>query len=204
MLLAPSDDEIAALGGGGFLMRDGLLGEADALAVAAEASALPGFRPAGVARAATRDRAVRGDELVWVDAEHAPPALARLDATFGAAARELDAAAYLGLGRHELQVARYPGDGARYQRHRDAFVGPESRLLTLIYYANPGWERAHGGELRLHLGDGPVDVEPVLDRLVVFLAAKVWHEVLPARAPRLAVTAWFYGRHPLPTLMHQP
>jgi SM-20-related protein len=39
-----------------------------------------------------------------------------------------------------------------------------------------------------------VDVEPSLDRLVVFLSERIDHEVLPAFAPRLALTAWYYGR----------
>jgi len=198
MLLAPTDAEVAALGGGGFIMRDGLLGPQAAHAVAREAAALSGFRPAGISRAARLDSALRGDELVWVDPPTAPPALASLCDILGAAGRELDAAAYLGLGRVDVQVARYPGGGARYDRHRDAFVGPRSRLLTLIYYANPGWRPENGGELRLHLDGGPVDVEPRLDRLVAFLATHLEHEVLPAHAPRLAVTAWFYSGNPLP------
>jgi len=37
-------------------------------------------------------------------------------------------------------------------------------------------------------------VEPTLDRLVVFLSERIEHEVLPSQAPRLALTAWFYGR----------
>ncbi len=197
MAVEPTDADITALGAGGFLMRDGFLGEGRALAAAEAAAALPGFRPAGVSRAGTRDSTVRSDELVWLDVTAAPPALAELVAALEAAGRELDAAAYLGLGRFDVQVARYAA-GAAYQRHRDAFAGPASRVLTLIYYANPGWRREDGGLLRLHLGDGPVEVEPRLDRLVAFLATRVEHEVLPAHAPRLAVTAWFYGRHPLP------
>ncbi|HET9450694.1 MAG TPA: 2OG-Fe(II) oxygenase, partial [Aggregicoccus sp.] len=64
-----------------------------------------------------------------------------------------------------------------------------------IWYANPDWAPAHGGVLRLYPeGEAPVDVEPVLDRLVVFLSERVEHEVLPVSAPRLALTAWFYGR----------
>jgi SM-20-related protein len=43
----------------------------------------------------------------------------------------------------------------------------------------------------------PVDVEPILDRLLVFLSERVEHEVLPTRVPRRAVTAWFRPRDPL-------
>jgi SM-20-related protein len=40
--------------------------------------------------------------------------------------------------------------------------------------------------------------------LIAFLATRVEHEVLPAHAPRLAVTAWFYGRNPLPFPARSP
>jgi SM-20-related protein len=73
--------------------------------------------------------------------------------------------------------------------------------VTAIYYANPGWRAEDGGALRLYVdgADGaaastdvaPVDVAPLLDRLLVFLSERVEHEVLPTRAPRWAVTAWF-------------
>jgi SM-20-related protein len=232
------DAEVQALGAGGFIMRDGLLGEEAALAVAAEAADLPGFRPAGMARSARRDRAIRGDELVWLDPSRAPPALAHLCRALGDIGAAIDAAAYLGLGRFDVQVARYPASGARYQRHRDAFTGGESRRLTLIYYANPGWRTEHGGVLRVYPGDGDgngnrhrngnghtdtatdtdtasatatasasasappppppaIDIEPCLDRLIAFLSHRLEHEVLPVHSPRLAITAWFYGRHPL-------
>ncbi|HLE44005.1 MAG TPA: 2OG-Fe(II) oxygenase [Methylomirabilota bacterium] len=52
--------------------------------------------------------------------------------------------------------------------------------------------------MRLHLPEGPLDVAPVLDRLVVFLSERLDHEVLPTLAPRRAVTAWFYGRAHVP------
>jgi SM-20-related protein len=69
--------------------------------------------------------------------------------------------------------------------------------VTAIYYANPAWEPNDGGALRLHGEDGPVDVAPLLDRLLVFLSERVEHEVMPARSARWAVTAWFRARSPL-------
>jgi SM-20-related protein len=62
--------------------------------------------------------------------------------------------------------------------------------VTAIVYLNPAWKREDGGQLRLHV-DPVQDVDPVLDRLVVFLSEKVPHEVLPSFAPRFAATAWF-------------
>ena len=90
-----------------------------------------------------------------------------------------------------------------YRPHRDAFPAPPgarpNRRVTAIYYANPGWRADDGGPLRLHPSSdaGPVDVAPVLDRLLVFLSERVEHEVLPTRVARRAVTAWFRARDPL-------
>jgi SM-20-related protein len=196
-MLKLADAEVAALGDLGFLVRDGFLGRADALALHAEAQARGhGLRPAGVSRGAGYriDPATRGDEIAWLAPDDAWPALAPLWDRFAALRDTLNREAYLGLTRFDVQLARYPGGGACYRRHRDAFPGRSGRRVTAIYYLNPGWRPDRGGLLRLHLADGPRDVEPVLDRLVVFLSERLPHEVLPVFATRLAVTAWYYGR----------
>lgn len=127
---------------------------------------------------------VRSDLTVWLDDSPLTPC-------FEALRLELNRTAYLGLQRFDLQLARYDA-GARYVRHRDAFPGGDNRRVTAIVYLNEAWCPEHGGQLRLHV-EPPVDVEPVLDRLVVFLSARVEHEVLPSNAERWAVTAWYYG-----------
>ena len=188
-------DEVEALGERGFFARDGFLGEEAARAACAELRGLA-LRPAGISRDGVLDPDTRGDAIAWLERDAAGPALAALYARFVDLGRALTEAAWLGLGRLEVQVARYPGGGARYARHRDAFVGGRaSRRVTAIWYANPDWHPAHGGQLRLHPATGPsADLAPLLDRVVVFLAEKVEHEVLPAWAERYAVTAWYYGR----------
>ncbi|HEY7600973.1 MAG TPA: 2OG-Fe(II) oxygenase [Methylomirabilota bacterium] len=206
------DAEVHALGTRGWFLRDDLLGRPASLGVAAavEALAVSGrLRPSGVGRPAVHrvDEEVRSDLMAWVTPDDAPAALAGLWASFLALRDALNREAYLGLDSMDVQAARYPGGAAGYRRHRDAFAaGPgvrPSRRVTAIYYANPGWRPADGGVLRLHPGAGadghsePVDVEPILDRLLVFLSERVEHEVLPTRVPRRAVTAWFRPRDPL-------
>jgi SM-20-related protein len=141
------------------------------------------------------------DAIAWIDPEGVPLELAELWATFLALRHALNRKAYLGLDRVEVQVARYPGGGAAYDRHRDAFMTPPggrpNRRVTAIYYANPAWAPEDGGAIRLHGADGPTDLAPILDRLLVFLSERVEHEVLPAQVPRCAVTAWFRPRDPL-------
>ena len=96
-----------------------------------------------------------------------------------------------------FMCACYPGGGARYVKHRDALPYQAGRKLTVIYYVNAGWHPAHGGELRLwpepEGAAPPVVLAPVADRLVCFISS-LEHEVLPAWAPRFALTTWMFNR----------
>jgi SM-20-related protein len=105
---------------------------------------------------------------------------------------QLNERAWLGLRRFDLQLARYQ-PGAKYVRHRDAFPGDDNRRITAIVYLNPTWAEPDGGKLRLFV-DPIVDLEPRLDRLVVFRSELIEHEVLPAHAERWALTAWYSAR----------
>jgi len=201
-----ADTEITALYERGWFLRDAVLGRSAAMRVhdAVEALAADGrLRPAGVSRGAARrvDTAIRGDAMAWIEPDAVPPGLADLKTTFVSLRDALNHEAYLGLGRIEIQIARYPGGGSRYVRHRDTFPtlpgGRPNRRVTAIYYANPAWRPENGGLLRLHADGGPYDVAPILDRLLVFLSERIEHEVLPARAPRSAITAWLRARDPL-------
>jgi SM-20-related protein len=198
-----AEAEVGALGEHGFIVQDGWLGDEAARAVHGEIEALwraGTLRPAGVSRGTTYrvDPASRGDAIAWLTPEVAPPGLGVLCARFDALRDALNREAWLGLARYDIQLARYPGGGAGYRRHRDAVPGRAGRRVTALYYANPGWRPADGGCLRLHLGSEPLEIAPILDRLVVFLSASVEHEVRPTFAPRVAATAWFYGPDVLP------
>jgi SM-20-related protein len=189
-----TDEEVESLGGGQAVLRSGFLGEPLVHQVRAAAASVD-LRPAGTSRAGVVDSTVRGDAIGWLDPADPLPPWPALRDRFETLRRAANREAYLGLTSCEIQVARYPGAGEGYVRHVDSFAGPlASRRMTAIVYLNAGWQHSDGGQLRLHLAGGPVDVEPLLDRLVVFLSDRVEHEVLPARAPRLAITAWYGAR----------
>jgi hypothetical protein len=145
---------------------------------------------------------VRNDLVGWLEtsALAATPALAPVVALLRGIPAEVQRHAGWRLAvPHLVQAALYdgtPGSPSFYHKHVDC-SDPQSnpRRLTAILYLNPGWETARdGGALRAHLRDGSVrDVAPAGGRLLLFNSAEVPHEVLPARAPRLAVTLWAFA-----------
>lgn len=183
-----TDAEIEQLGSQGYFVRDSFLGHALALEAIGEASAVP-LRAAGVSRTGEVVDSVRSDEMAWLTESESPAALREVYARFAQLMRSLNEGAWLGLKRFDLQLARYR-PGAKYVRHFDAFRGEESRRITAIVYLNRQWVREHGGQLRL-LVEPPCEVEPLLDRLIVFRADTVEHEVVTACADRWAITAWY-------------
>lgn len=195
-----TDPEVEALSRSAYFVRDEVFGTSVASSIAQEAVALCevcSLRTPGMGRQALQAHALRNDAITWLQPDQSGPALKALHDWFTALAAEVNRSVYLGLGRFDLQLARYAGDGARYTRHRDAFSGPgqagPNRRLTAIWYANAEWRPEHGGLLRLYPeGEEPVEIAPVIDRLVVFLSDRMDHEVLPAYAPRVALTAWYY------------
>ncbi len=164
------------------------MGEAVAHRVREEARLLP-LKRAGIGKDHHFDDTVRTDELAWLTRESVTGALAEAVTAFEALMKSLNEQAWLGLRSFDLQLAHY-APGAHYERHRDAFPGQDNRRITAIVYLNPGWQPEHGGQLRLHV-EPPLDLEPALDRLIVFRSELVEHEVLEARAERWALTAWY-------------
>lgn len=187
---------IPALGEGEPVVLDGLLGPALASQVRAavlEARERGELRPAGLGRDRQRRERLRSDLIAWIDPAAADPRFHPLLERFARLQDQLVREAWLGLRRFEIQLAAYD-EGPGYVRHADAFKGGGTRRLTAIYYANSGWSPDDGGELRCWPPSGPRVLEPIGDRLVVFLSERLEHEVAPVRrGPRVAVTAWYWG-----------
>ena len=91
-------------------------------------------------------------------------------------------------------------------RHLDSSPDGPDRRLTCLFYLNKDWVKEHGGSLRIFLPVGSsassshdssseeqeIDIEPLMNRLVVFQSRTIPHEVLPAFKDRMAITMWFY------------
>lgn len=131
--------------------------------------------------------AIRGDDTGWMDGDSGRAALDYL-ACLQWLRGELNRRLYLGLNEEEAHFACYPA-GAFYQRHRDQFHGTDTRVLSVVSYLNEDWSAEQGGELRLYLPDGSIDVLPQAGSSIVFLS-HLEHEVLPATRERLSIAAW--------------
>jgi SM-20-related protein len=186
-----SEAEEQSLAERAYFIRDGFLPEGEAVEAHAWASGLVGtLRRAGFGRENFIDATVRGDFTRFVDESPVHGAFVRL-------MEQLNESLLLGLKGLQLQLGHYPGNGALYVRHLDALPSNNVRRVTALLYLNPGWRPEHGGHLRMHL-DPPLDVEPLLNRLVVFMSERVEHEVRPSFAPRLTLTSWYRTTQQLP------
>jgi len=183
-----------ALLAGGVLVFEKVLGdEATRAARATLESVAPKLVEArvGVGGKTRIDKEVRGDRVRFVPYDLVPPGMEKLWAWFHALPDALFGPDYIGKVRTEIQIACYPGGGAHYARHLDLRGPTDDRRATAVWYPNIDWAPEHGGVLRAHTKDGVIDIEPKADRGVLFLAPRVPHEVLPAMAPRWAVSAFY-------------
>lgn len=169
--------------------------------VAALAACLYNRRNAGLFRSAgignqqvTVAMAVRGDEIMWLDAATATSAEQAFLQRIGAFVQYVNQTCYLGLRDYEFHYALYP-TGTFYKRHLDRFRSDSRRKLSVICYLNADWQDADGGQLALYLpetggSEKRLLVSPVGGRLVCFDSGQLEHEVLPATRERLSVTGW--------------
>lgn len=133
--------------------------------------------------------AIRGDYIHWVDKRSAAPELSIYINRVEKLMRFLNRALFLSLKDFEVHMTVYPV-GAYYKRHLDQFKKDDRRKLSIICYLNEDWKEEHGGQLRLYLPEGSIDVLPVAGRLVCFRSDVLEHEVLPAKRERLSLTGW--------------
>ncbi|TBU96589.1 2OG-Fe(II) oxygenase [Stutzerimonas kirkiae] len=150
--------------------------------------------PAGIGRggAVAVKEGIRGDRIDWLEPGQSA-ASDRYLAIMDELRLALNQVFFLGLEEFECHFALYP-PGAFYKTHLDRFRDDDSRTVTALLYLNHDWQPGHGGEMRMYLAQGALDVAPVAGSLVVFMSADIPHEVLPTATERLALTGWFRRR----------
>lgn len=159
------------------------------------------LRPAAVGRTGEQRvlPEVRGDHIRWLeDCPPSPAHTAYVDA-MADLRRTLNRSLLLGLDSYETHYALYP-PGAGYRRHVDRFKDNPLRMVSVVLYLNSQWQPGDGGQLRLHLAEGTVDVPPRAGTLAVFMSDSILHEVLPAHRHRASLVGWFRRRPDNPLL----
>jgi SM-20-related protein len=136
---------------------------------------------------------IRGDYIQWLDKTTADEPVRiymnRLDELIAF----LNRALFLSLKDYEIHFTAYP-PGSFYKRHLDQFKQDDHRKLSVICYLNHHWKENEGGQLRMYLPEGSLDIFPLAGRLVCFRSDQLEHEVLPATRERLSITGWMLDR----------
>lgn len=159
------------------------------------------LRPAAIGRAGEQQvmPEVRGDHIRWLDDCPASSAHSAYTAAMEALRQTLNRTLLLGLDSYETHYALYP-PGAGYRKHLDRFKDNPLRTVSVVLYLNGQWQPGDGGELRLHLPEGQLDVAPRAGTLAVFMSDSIVHEVLPAQRNRASLVGWFRRRPDNPLL----
>ncbi len=165
---------------------------ASALFLRVTALADEAFRAAGVGREGDfqLNPFVRGDQIRWMNASD--PAERDYLQWMEALRQALNRRLFMGLFDYEAHFARYL-PGAFYKKHLDAFKGRGNRVLSTVFYLNPGWRESDGGQLVVYDEADHVvaRITPLLGTLAVFLSDAVPHEVLASRRTRYSIAGWF-------------
>lgn len=147
----------------------------------------------------------RNDSIYWLDENSLNTSAQAYFAQITLLKNALNQHLYMNLHDVETHLAVYPIGGV-YLKHLDQFkqtnaAPTQVRQLSSVLYLNDHWQAHEGGALRLHLNDLDsnnarqyVDILPIAGRLVLFLSADFWHEVLPATRDRISLTGWFRSR----------
>ncbi len=144
--------------------------------------------------------AIRGDCIAWLNEQDENTAIQTYFSQMYSLKDALNQQLFMNIQSLETHLALYP-IGGLYQKHLDQFShgnNAKSRQLSSILYLNNDWLAEDGGELRLYLSeDEHLDILPTAGKLVLFLSAKFWHEVRPAKRERASLTGWFRNRDSL-------
>jgi SM-20-related protein len=153
------------------------------------------FKKAGIGKSQDRhvNESIRGDFIQWIDPAHTNSAIGVYTNRLRELLQYLKQALYLSLKNAEVHMTVYP-IGTFYKRHLDQFRADDYRKLSVICYLNNDWSEKDGGQLKMYLPEGPVEVLPISGRLVCFRSDKIEHEVLPATKDRLSITGWITDR----------
>lgn len=200
--VGPLVGAINAIANHGYAVIDNYLlpSEIEALAAVVKEKWLAGQMIRGkTGKNALANQPIRGDYIAWLDEHDSQLVVQAYLKKMELLRLLLNEQLFMNVHVLETHAAVYPV-GSVYQKHLDQFSNgamphPQQRQLSASLYLNPNWQTSDGGALRLHLNaTSHVDIQPHAGRIVLFLSAQFWHQVLPATRERLSLTGWLRTR----------
>ncbi|MDF1877403.1 2OG-Fe(II) oxygenase [Sulfurimonas sp. SAG-AH-194-L11] len=136
------------------------------------------------------DSTKRSDKTQWLDEDDATQS--EYLRFMGGLREYLNRSLYLGLIYYEAHFSIFD-KGDFYEKHLDAFVGRDTRIITTLLYLNKEWSSSDEGNLIIYSPDGEIlkEVIPKGNTMVVFLSDKFPHEVLKTKKKRYSIAGWF-------------
>jgi len=149
------------------------------------------FRKAGIGKTNQHqvNEEIRNDYIQWLDPDDCEDPVKLYFSKVNLLIHFFNKELFLSLKDSEIHAAIYPA-GSYYKRHLDQFKKDDHRKISIVLYLNKEWEEKDGGQLRIFLPDGFIDIPPLAGRLVCFRSDLVEHEVLPSNCNRLSITGW--------------
>lgn len=135
------------------------------------------------------DKSIRGDEILWLNAQDAQIGVKAYFNQIQALQNYLNRYCFAGVQDSEFHFAVYT-PGTYYQKHLDVFKTDDARLFSVVFYLNDHWKKQDGGELIIYTENQTITVPPLANTLVFFDSSKFYHEVLKTNTPRYSVTGW--------------
>ena len=132
---------------------------------------------------------IRSDKISWIDTNSKIPCEQAYYQAVNAFYTYLNRACFTGISDFEFHYACYE-KGTFYQKHIDRFKNDSNRKFSFITYLNDSWQQGDGGELKLHLDDEVIKVEPIFGKTVIFKSHLIEHEVVENNRQRYSVTGW--------------
>ena len=179
-----------------FLVIDSFLNDDEFLKIKNNAeSFIPMMKPARVGEKGhlIQDQNVRGDLIHWLDPDSSSPAFNSLFNILREIQSELNKNFFMGICDFESHLALYQKESF-YKQHLDRHQRGSTRLVTYIYYLNLDWKKGDGGELALIDNGTRHLIDPIGNRLILFLSDKIPHEVLMTNKNRMSITGWFHEK----------
>lgn len=166
---------------------DSLINEAESLFTTKKND----FRQAGITLNKQIQTEIRGDEILWLNADLAPLIYQFLENV----KKQLCEFFLISINEFEAHLAHYPA-GKGYLKHIDQAPNTQNkRLFTLLFYFNKNWTDQDGGELLIFDPNQPNQilekVPPSYGNMVMFFSDNLPHQVAKTNSERKSLTVWF-------------